>query len=231
MQKLTVKRAIGFGWPGAPSTELVQLPAPAQVAVLPERIAHIKPRLRVKKETRSESDLFSLKTSATRVLSSCRLEVEPFATSCSDPGASSSPLSLIGSPSGTRRAFPRSDGIGTGTDWPWSTDRPNPQRRHVVGLPGAAFQGFAGARHGTAAHYGKYRCQGAFQAAPEVYLKEQEQLLAYGLKALNVLAPRQGGGLRRPRRNGACPQDGPILDTHRRRQLSQRRSGSRALSD
>lgn len=47
MQKLSVKKGYRFRMAGAPSEELTQLPAPARVAILPERIPHIKPKLRV----------------------------------------------------------------------------------------------------------------------------------------------------------------------------------------
>lgn len=47
MQKVRIKKGFRFRMAGEPSDELTPLPAPKQVAILPERIPHIKPRLHV----------------------------------------------------------------------------------------------------------------------------------------------------------------------------------------
>jgi Na+-transporting NADH:ubiquinone oxidoreductase subunit A len=47
MQKLTIKKGFRFRMTGAPTDKLTILPDPPQVAMLPEHIPHIKPRLHV----------------------------------------------------------------------------------------------------------------------------------------------------------------------------------------
>jgi Na+-transporting NADH:ubiquinone oxidoreductase subunit A len=47
MQKLTIKKGYRFRMTGAPADTITELPDPPQVALLPEHIPHIKPRLRV----------------------------------------------------------------------------------------------------------------------------------------------------------------------------------------
>ncbi len=47
MQHITIKKGLRFQIAGRPTNELISLPDPAQVALLPVKIPHIKPRLRV----------------------------------------------------------------------------------------------------------------------------------------------------------------------------------------
>ncbi len=47
MQQLTIKKGLRFRMSGSPAANLVHLADPEQVAVLPAKIPHIKPRLRV----------------------------------------------------------------------------------------------------------------------------------------------------------------------------------------
>ena len=190
MQKLTVKKGYRFRMAGAPSTELVQLPAPPQVAVLPERIAHIKPRLRVKRgdPVRIGSLLFEDKRNPSfkflspgggtvrdivfgprRVIQSIVIDRQPEAEPEEHfPALTESALEQIGRGQLT-------DQILKGGMWWVFRELPFRDLPAPDTVPPLIMVSID--------------AKEPFQAAPEVYLKEQEQLLAYGLKALNVLAP------------------------------------------
>lgn len=190
MQKLTVKKGYRFRMAGAPSTDLVQLPAPAQVAVLPERIPHIKPRLRVKKgdpvqigsllfeDKRNPNFKFLSPGGGTvrdiafgprRVIQSIVIDRK----TDSEPEVEFSAL-----PEETLSQVDRgklTERILTGGLW-WVfrelpfRDLPAPDVEPPLILVGL------GAKE-------------PFQASPGVYLKDHEQLMAYGLKVLDRLAP------------------------------------------
>ena len=161
MQKLMVKKGYRFKMAGAPSDELVELPAPDQVAVLPERIPHIKPRLRVKKgdRVRIGSPLFEDKRNPDFIFLS--------------PGGGTvrdivfGPRRVIQAIIIDRETdpepeveFPPPAGRPTKASRPGSAHETDSERRHVVGLPGAAVQGYAGTRIGATAYPGGTGCQG-----------------------------------------------------------------------
>ena len=190
MQKLTIKKGYRFRMAGAPADDLVVLPAPARVAVLPERIPHIKPRLLVKKgdQVQIGSPLFEDKRN-------------PRFKFLSPGGGTIHDISF-----GPRRVIQaividRKESPEPETRFQAVTENQLAQidRQELVDriLDGGMWWAFRELPfRDLPAPDGEppfilisLNAKEPFQPSPAVYLKDQEQLLAYGLKALNVLAP------------------------------------------
>lgn len=190
MQKLTVKKGYRFRMEGAPSADVVQLPAPPQVAVLPERIPHIKPRLHVKKGDRVQigSLLFEDKRNPNfkflspgggtirDIVFGPRRVIEAIVI---DRETDSEPeLQFAALPEDEVLRIERDRLIklilNSGMWWVFRElpfrDLPNPDTEPPLILVGLD-------------------AKEPFQASPAVYLKDQERLMAYGMKVLERLAP------------------------------------------
>ena len=189
MQKLTVKKGYRFRMAGAPAPELVSLPAPAQVAALPERIPHIKPRLHVKEgdSVQIGSQLFEDKRNPHfKFLSPGGGTIRSIAfgprrviqSIIIDRQAEQEPE--VGFSAITEEALAQIDRdqlvthILDGGMWWVFRELPFRNLPAPDALPPLILVGLD--------------AKEPFQASPAVYLKDREQLLIYGLKVLNTLA-------------------------------------------